>query len=85
MKLSAMMSSCFVHVKACWRGDTVESKPSEITPEFLNTPNRSAPELLLQVNVTFSLTVVQHTCRVAKNISVENKILISTALAVERS
>ena len=63
----------------------MESKPSEITPEFLNTPNRSPPELLLSTNVTFSLTVVQHTCRVANYISVKNKILISAALAVERS
>ena len=63
----------------------MESKPSEITPEFLNTPNRSPPELLLRVNVTFSLTVVQRTCQVAKNISVKNKILILAALAVERS
>ena len=36
----------------------MESKPSEINLEFLNTPNRSPPELLLQVNVTSSLTVV---------------------------
>ena len=64
----------------------MESKPSEITQEFLNTPNRSPPELLLQVNVTLSHTVVQRTCHVAKNnISVKNKILISAALAVERS
>ena len=58
-----------------------DDSSSEITPEFLNTPNRSPPELLLQVNVTFSLTLVQRTCHVAKNISVtgKNKTLISAA------
>ena len=58
----------------------------EITPEFFNTPNRSPPELLLSMNVTFSLKLVQRTCQVAKNISVtvKNKILIPAALVIER-
>ena len=83
MKLSAIEVQLLCTCEALLSRRYCGSKPSEITLEFLNTPNRSPPEL--QVNVTFSLTVVQRTCRVAKNISVKNKILISAALAVERS
>ena len=84
-----LRSSCSIQVKTCPQGDTVERnlvRWDYIPSEFLNTPNRSPPELLLQVNVTFSLTVVQRTCQIAKNISVtgKNKILISAALVIER-